>query len=445
MRNRLQSVQRALTGMLQATGLGMCILMLTACTTAVPIPPWPDLPRIPTPFPASPTPEPLPVEKSATAAVPTYILLMGTDRTSAYAGWRTDLLLLLMISADQAEVTLISLPRDWYVEVPGYGFMRVNQVDFIGELQAPGQGPRLLNTVFQQYMGLELDHWIRFHMDGFHDVFRVFEPIEVLLACPFYEPIWDARTEAMEWYHIPAGTVRMDAHTAFLYVRLRGFSSDFGRLARQRHLLEALRNQIDSRMLLALVPELLTVMHQHVQTDMSVAELLDWLQLGLSIEPQQVKGVSVDHRFVMDMQTSAGAAVLRLRSENLLHVLTDNPEQYVRPLDEVVPSTCRLPYLTGEEFQRITQLNNVVSSVFYPGTPVSLIAPPNQLIALHRHPGLSSNVISRYAAGTRLTIVYHPDYPNYPVPATDHRWYYVETLDQVRGWVSDRYLRLARP
>lgn len=433
----------ALSRLLVALGLGALALLLAACES---MPPFPALPIVPTPVtdPASDSSSPaVPLPESRTElARSTNILLMGTDRVSHHGSWRTDALILAMISPDKEEITLVSLPRDWYVEVPGFGTMRINQVDFIGERQEPGLGPQLFQAVLEQYMGIELHHWARFHMNGFHEVFQLIEPIWIVLACPFYERIWDARTGEMEWYHIPAGEVQMDAHTAFLYVRLRGFSTDFGRLVRQRNLLWALRNQMDMPTVMSLFPQLVALLDQNFQTDLSLPELLDWAQLGMSLAPHKVKGVSVDRRFVVDDVTPGGAAIQRLRQENSLHDLMGNPDQYVLPLDASEGQTCRLPSMSDAAFQRITRLENLVPSLLRPGTPVALIATSRGRIQLYSDPGLHSNLIGELETGTPLTVLQHLGYLEHPVPATGHRWYYVETADQTRGWVSDRYLRL---
>ncbi len=431
----------------QRLALTLLVLILTSCRASPSIPSFPDLPVIPLQVPdnreLSIFPTDPPQEANDSLSKPTYILLMGTDRTTEYGSWRTDSLILTMFSSDKTEITLISLPRDWYVQVAGYGNMRINQVDFIGERQEEGLGPQLLNSVFERYMGLEVDHWVRFHMNGFHEVFRKLEPIEVVLSCPFYETIWDARTGATEWYHIPAGEVQMDAHTAFLYVRLRGFSSDFGRLARQRNLLWAVRNQINRQSFPDLFPVMMKVLDQNFETDMSLQELLHWAQMALSIEPHKIKGLSVDRRFVVDELTPGGASVQRLRSEEFLYDVIERKEEFSQPLGRIGTQTCRLPRMSDNAFQRISQLNNLVPSLLLPGTHVSLISMSNLPIALYNEPGLNGKVIGRYETGTQLTVVQHSAYLDHPVPATDHRWYYVETPDQIRGWVSDRYLRLS--
>ena len=120
----------------------------------------------------------------------------------------------------------------------------------------------------------------------------------------------------------------------------------------------------------------------------------------------------------------------------------DNREQYALPLGRTGPQTCLLPAMSDATFQRIARLDNRVPSTLHPGTPVSLIATANNLIAMYSAPDLHSRVLGQYMQGTRLTIIRHPAYAEHPVPTTDHRWYYVETAEQTRGWISDRHLRL---
>ncbi|MFN8468851.1 MAG: hypothetical protein U0X20_25055 [Caldilineaceae bacterium] len=48
------------------------------------------------------------------------------------------------------------------MDIPGYGYGRINQVDFIGEKASPGGGgPKLVSQVLQNILGISTNHWVR--------------------------------------------------------------------------------------------------------------------------------------------------------------------------------------------------------------------------------------------------------------------------------------------
>ena len=78
----------------------------------------------------------------APAAVPTVasapeqvnIVLMGCDYRKGQAHWRTDTIIVLSIDPKDMKISMLSIPRDLWVYIPGYGGSeRINTADFLGE------------------------------------------------------------------------------------------------------------------------------------------------------------------------------------------------------------------------------------------------------------------------------------------------------------------------
>lgn len=421
-------------------GIGVVAWLLAACATGPAMPPWPSLPVIPPPVPsATPPPEDMPFVQIEHDV---YILLMGTDRVSPHESWRTDILLLAALDMDESRITLISLPRDLGVELPGYGPLRLNQIDYIGERREEGLGPQMLGAILQDYLDIELDHWLRFHMDGFAEMFDLLGSVHMELHCPFYELIWDPSQQAMEWYYIPAGELDMNANTVFLFARLRGFTSDFGRIMRQRELLWALRGQLTPETLGLLIPGLLSMLGQELKTDMEFGYLLELVRWGMSLEQGAGQGLSLDYRFVENVELPSGAQVLRIKNPAQVQSLLDEQDRYAWTLGVQDVSACRLPHMTDREFQRISILDNIIPSILPVGSTVQLIEKYDRPISLRDAPGLASDVYFTLDTGTLLTVTASPLYREHPVPADNHRWYFVETEDGFQGWVSGRFLSL---
>ena len=94
------------------------------------------------------------------------ILVLGMDQRPGELGWRTDTIIVVAIDYDAKQVGMVSIPRDLWVNIPGYGMGRINQVDFQGEAEVPGGGPALVAKVILDTLGIPTQHWVRLQAGG---------------------------------------------------------------------------------------------------------------------------------------------------------------------------------------------------------------------------------------------------------------------------------------
>ncbi|WP_422695944.1 LCP family protein [Corynebacterium mastitidis] len=144
---------------------------------------------------------------------------------------RTDTVMLLHIPRG-GKATLVSLPRDSYVSVPGYGMDKLNAAFTYG-------GPQLLTETVEQATGLRINHYAEIGMGGLANVVDSVGGVEV---CP-EEPIDDPLAQLS----IQAGCQKVDGPTALGYVRTRATAGgDLDRVQRQREFFSGLLNQTTS-------------------------------------------------------------------------------------------------------------------------------------------------------------------------------------------------------
>lgn len=367
-----------------------------------------------------------------------YVLFLGTDRTTTSGPWRTDTLILTSVQPDH--IVLISIPRDLHVQLPGHGSLRINQLDYLGELQEPGMGPVYIANVLDDLMGIRVDHWVRFHMHGMEPLFELIGTLRMELHCPFYERVWDVNTNRMEWLFIPSGIVDMDANTAYLYARLRGFSSDFGRIARQRALLWAFREQLDPVTAVQLLPLALSLLRNDLATDLSLGELVQLVRVGMARPRDSILALSIDRRFVVDHVAAGGAEVQVLRDPAVLREVAAQPIPWAEPMGRQDAAECPVPQLSDDEYRRIARLDNVVQSHIPAGRTLQIAGSGGAMVALREHPDQSSGAMVWLPPGTLVTSASAAD--GLPVSDEGRRWHAVATVDQRYGWISDLYLRM---
>lgn len=240
-------------------------------------------------------------------------LLLGTDHRPGWTSWRTDVVMVVGIDRANARAAVFSIPRDLYVQIPGYGWGRINQVDNIGEKASPGGGgPALLSQVLANTLGISTKHYVRVRMDGFVDLVDAVGGVTVRLDCPFYEPIFNLTTNRWDYFALPAGDVWLDGESAYWFVRLRYRESDIGRNQRQREFLWGLRNQMLRTNLLANFFPLYNAFQNMVATDLNPLEILDLLTWGIQLDPASVRASGLTLYDLQNYTTPEGASVLRI-------------------------------------------------------------------------------------------------------------------------------------
>ncbi|MBK8796037.1 MAG: LCP family protein [Anaerolineales bacterium] len=240
-------------------------------------------------------------------------LLLGTDHRPGWTSWRTDVVMVVGVDRANSRVAVFSIPRDTYVQIPGYGWGRINQVDFIGEKASPnGGGAALMSQVLASTLGITTNHWVRVRMDGFIDVVNAIGGVTVHLDCPFYEPVFNLTTNAWDYFALPAGDVWLDGDTAYWFVRLRYRESDIGRNQRQREFLWGLRDQMKRTNLLANFLPLYSAFQSMVTTDLNPLEIVDLLNWGIQLDPAAVRASGLTLYDLQSYTTAEGASVLRI-------------------------------------------------------------------------------------------------------------------------------------
>lgn len=147
---------------------------------------------------------------------------------------RTDTILLVHVPGfgSHTPTTMVSIPRDSYVPIPGYGREKVNAAFAMG-------GARLLAQTVEEATGLRLDHYVEV---GFRGFAVLVDALGGVTACPT-TPIRDP----LAGIDLPAGCQRLDGREALGYVRTRATPrADLDRMANQRHFMSALLHRAGS-------------------------------------------------------------------------------------------------------------------------------------------------------------------------------------------------------
>jgi LCP family protein required for cell wall assembly len=171
------------------------------------------------------------------------ILMLGTDSRDQEAlermvesGWepgamRSDTIMVLHVSADRDEASLVSIPRDTWTDVPGYGPNKINAAFSYG-------GPKLALDTVREFTGIGIDHVAIVDWDGFKDITTAIGGVDVQVP----ENITSSSGRLL-WVR---GTTHLVGVEALAYVRQRHDlpNGDFDRVARQQNFLRAVMSKM---------------------------------------------------------------------------------------------------------------------------------------------------------------------------------------------------------
>ncbi|MCL2535769.1 MAG: LCP family protein, partial [Nocardiaceae bacterium] len=205
---------------------------------------------------------------------------------SDVGGYNTNTLILLHVPGDGSRATAAAIPRDDYVDVPGYGKLKIKEAygsakaDADAQLEAQGvtdpavreqkardAGRRATLKTVQNLLHVPIDHFAEVNLVGFYDIAKVLGPLEVCLNAPVDDSEYSgARFPAGRQFLDPSQALsfvrqrhgldngdldRTHRQQAFLSAVIRNLKSTgvFGNLAKMRGLADAVKNDvvIDSR------------------------------------------------------------------------------------------------------------------------------------------------------------------------------------------------------
>jgi LCP family protein required for cell wall assembly len=150
--------------------------------------------------------------------------------TGDAAGGRTDTIMLLHTGG--GPTSLISIPRDSYVPIPGHGSNKINAAFALG-------GPKLLTQTVEQATGLRVNHYAEIGFGGFASVVDAVGGVRMCIDKPINDP--------KAGLNLAAGCQTLNGAEALGFVRTRATPmADLDRVQHQRAFLSALASKISS-------------------------------------------------------------------------------------------------------------------------------------------------------------------------------------------------------
>ncbi|MFN2143190.1 MAG: LCP family protein [Candidatus Promineifilaceae bacterium] len=270
--------------------------------------------------PGEPTPTLIPTSEARGADERTNILVMGIDRRPGESFIsRTDSMMLVSIDPETEEASMLSIPRDLYVVIPGYGRDRINTAFVYGSSggNPVGGAAMAMNTV-EYNLGVPVDHYVLIDFSAVIKGIDTLGGVDVIVPFDIDDPTYPDMNYGYDPLFIPAGLQHLDGTTALKYARTRHVDNDFGRAYRQQQIIMAARDEalgLGIGGLLARAPELYARVEEGIRTDLSMEQIVQLAKVASGIDSEDVNRAVLDQNFVSPFVTDNGAQVLILDPE----------------------------------------------------------------------------------------------------------------------------------
>ena len=225
------------------------------------------------------------------------ILILGIDRTpEGTVIGRSDTIILLSLQPFTGQANMLSIPRDLWVPIPGYGENRINAAHSFGELERTGYGPVLAIDTVRQNFNVGVSQYLRIRLERFSDVVDALGGIEITLEQPAagYSP----------------GTYTLNGEQALAFVRDRT-GDDFFRMQHGQVFIMAVIRKMINPLSWLRVPSAVFAMLQTMDTNIPI---WDWPRLSIALLRailfDGIHAVTIPREAVTPWVTDAGAQVL---------------------------------------------------------------------------------------------------------------------------------------
>lgn len=207
------------------------------------------------------------------------ILLLGIGGANHPGGQLADTTMVVSIDPKNAQIAMLSIPRDLYVPIPGFGNGKINSAHSTGEQNKDktGGGPELMKKTVANILDLSIHYYIRADFTGFIKLIDALGGVQVdvekTISDPFYP---DENMEGYNPFYIGSGIHQLDGATALKYARSRETTSDFDRARRQQQILTAVKEKALSAGILTnpkKITDILKILGDHIRTDMQTKEM----------------------------------------------------------------------------------------------------------------------------------------------------------------------------
>lgn len=287
------------------------------------------------------------------------VLVMGLD----YRDWeeggpsRTDTMLLLSLDPAAHTAAVLSIPRDLWVNIPGFDYGKINTAYYLGELyHLDGGGPGLAIQTVENLLDLKINYYAQVDFNAFVSFIDLIGGVDIDVPEEItVDPIGQHNTVVLQ-----PGLQTLDGATALAYARNRDtIGGDFDRSKRQQQVIVGIQSRIvDLELLPQLVkraPEIYHQLSNGVHTNLTLDQIIRLGYESIRVPREAIHQGAIGPDQVTISVSPDGLDIL-LPDTDLIRQLRDELFTATGPVKPVITAT-ELKELVKAEGARISVLN----------------------------------------------------------------------------------------
>lgn len=285
------------------------------------------------------------------------LLFMGLDYRDWEAGEipRTDTMILFTLDPLNNTAGMISIPRDLWVNIPGFEYDKINTAYFLGETwKVPGGGPELAKRTVEELLGVPIQYFAQVDFAAFVSFIDHIDGVKITVPETIkIDPLGDNNTVTLD-----PGPVTLSGELALAYARARNSEGgDFDRAARQQQIIMGVLKRItDFNLMPKLVgsaPQLYADLSSGINTNLS---LNDAIRLALKV--LNIPRNEIDFRVI------SGEYVTFEKSPEGLDILKPIPDKIRLLRDELFSTGAAVgPAAIGSDILELIKIENARVSI----------------------------------------------------------------------------------
>jgi LCP family protein required for cell wall assembly len=287
-----------------------------------------------TPEPTS-TPEPV---LSAETEYPTwdggsrvnilFVGLRGGDPIEGDCPFCTDTLILLTVDPITKTAGMLSIPRDMWVNIPGFGYSRINTAWTLGRgSRLPGGGPALTMKTVSHFIGVPVDYYLQVDFDTFVDAIDLIGGVDVYNDETI---VLDPMSHGKDFPKVKltcCGMRHLNGTVALAFARCRHVEQgckdgDVGRAKRQQKVIFGIRDKVltpeNFPKLLAQAPQLYRTFSSGIHTNLTLTDAMELAVLVREIPEGSIRNGVIDNSMV-----TLGNVVLGGQNASIIRPIPD--------------------------------------------------------------------------------------------------------------------------
>lgn len=259
------------------------------------------------------------------------ILLLGATSTTTIANpnsterGQSDTIMLVSIDAIENKVQVLSIPRDSWVKIKGHGERKINDAYVLGDV------PLAVDTI-ENLLETYIDHYVVVNYNIIEQLVDALGGVDIEWDRPDYkyEDNWIYPPLKID---LKRGTNHLNGREAVAYLRARKAyrDSDLGRIDAQQGFLMQIFKELKSPSTILLVPKLLEMAVNNVETDLSYGDIAYLATWGLKLNNSDIRMDKIGGDFIKKVQSGVEVDVIDVYRTQAIKKLHEFPYNFEVP------------------------------------------------------------------------------------------------------------------